>query len=360
VYCLILLTSLTSLCIGQSQALQPQDPQLNTQEKSPQKSGIGGFFKNLSDSLNGKKNDSPDNTRSPSTTNDPSTQSGTSTQSQQLPNSIKTTQLAGLFAKYPWDGTPKSYFPRVAITIVDWSRSDCWVAVATIWMNKSKSESVPPFSVCWNKSLGFAINNAANLHLFMEQSALEHSGNLRTLGPKPPMLAVPMQTPLNEEAKQSAYTGFIEQLVVNTGWQPGAPTNIWITNFNADGAKTNSSAAAQSNATKEASEKSSLDQEANTKGNTKNQSISTNCSANNLTLDKYNRITAGMTLEAVNQILGCAPDTDLTQRSSVSVYFTWAATIGNHFGARTIGVSFDPKGERVKALGTEFKRSQGF
>lgn len=44
------------------------------------------------------------------------------------------------------------------------------------------------FSVCWGKSVGYAVNNAANLHLFMQQMAVEHSGNVRTMGPKPPML----------------------------------------------------------------------------------------------------------------------------------------------------------------------------
>jgi hypothetical protein len=38
--------------------------------------------------------------------------------------------------------------------------------------------------------VGYAVNNAANLHLFMQQTAVEHSGNVRTVGPKPPMLAI--------------------------------------------------------------------------------------------------------------------------------------------------------------------------
>lgn len=143
--------------------------------------------------------------------------------------SIKTTALAGIFTKFPFDGTSKSYFPHVAVTVTDWSRSDCWTAVAKIWSTKSKSESVPPFSVCWGNSLGFALNNAANLHLFMQQTALEHTGNLRTDGPKAPMIAVPNKTP--GVGQQESFTGFIQQLAVDTGWQAGAPTNIWIVDF---------------------------------------------------------------------------------------------------------------------------------
>lgn len=150
-----------------------------------------------------------------------------------------TTPLANLFAKHPYDGTPKSYFPRAAITVTDWSRSDCWTAVATIWRSSTKSESVAPFSVCWGKSMGFSINNAANLHLFMQQSSVQHSGNVRTAGPKPPMLVIPDRSPIGE-AKQLDFQGFVQQLLLDTGWKPGAPTNIWLVGYDANAAKTSS------------------------------------------------------------------------------------------------------------------------
>jgi len=148
--------------------------------------------------------------------------------------SIRTSAIAGLFAKHPYDGTPKTYFPRAAVTVIDWSRNDCWTAAATIWWSKAKSEVVPPFSVCWGQSLGFALNNAAHMHLFMEQMAVEHSGNVRSTGPKPPMLAIPDRQPINGN-QQLAFQGFIQQLVVDTGWQPGAPTNMWLVGYDANG-----------------------------------------------------------------------------------------------------------------------------
>ena len=150
--------------------------------------------------------------------------------------SIRTGALAGLFAKYPYDGTAKTYFPRVAVTVTDWSRNDCWIAVATIWRSKAKSESIAPFSVCWGQSVGFAVNNAANLHQFMQQIAVEHSGNVRTTGPKPPMLAIPDRQPFGE-SKQLAFQGFIEQLLLDTGWQAGAPTNLWLVGYDPNAAK---------------------------------------------------------------------------------------------------------------------------
>ncbi|MEW9898381.1 hypothetical protein ABWL39_07095 [Chitinivorax sp. PXF-14] len=153
-----------------------------------------------------------------------------------LPPSIRSSTLASLFAKHPYDGTSKTYFPRVSVTVTDWSRNDCWNAVATIWWSKARSEPVAPFSVCWGQSVGFAVNNAASLHLFMQQMAVEHSGNVRTPGPKPPMLAIPDRQPFGE-SKQLAFQGFIEQLLLDTGWQAGAPTNLWLVGYDQNALK---------------------------------------------------------------------------------------------------------------------------
>lgn len=159
---------------------------------------------------------------------------------------LSSTPLASIFRKHPYDGSPKTHFPRVAVTVTDWSRGDCWSATAMIWWSKSKSEAVPSFSVCWGQSVGYAVNNAANLHLFMQQSAVDHSGNVRTTGPRPPMFAVPDRQPINER-QQLAFQGFIQQLVIDTGWQPGAPTNLWLVGYDTNAA--NSPSAAHGTAT---------------------------------------------------------------------------------------------------------------
>lgn len=150
-----------------------------------------------------------------------------------LPNvrSISATNLAGLFTKYPYDGSTSAPFPRVAVTVTDWSRSDCWTAKATIWWSAKKSEPVAPFAVCWGQSLGFAINNAAGLHMFMGQTAMNTSGNVRGEGPKPPMLAVPGNQQLGERQMQQDFPGFISQLIVSTGWEAGGDTNMWLVGY---------------------------------------------------------------------------------------------------------------------------------
>jgi len=151
--------------------------------------------------------------------------------------SIRNTKLAGLFTQHPYDGTAASYFPRVAITVTDWSRNNCWNARAKIWWSPTRSEPVSMFSVCWRSSLGFALNNAAKLHMFVEQtSALEQTGNVRTEGPKPPLLAVPYDTAPGRPPGDQAFSGFVEQLVVDTGWGAGAPTNMWIVAYRKESA----------------------------------------------------------------------------------------------------------------------------
>lgn len=151
---------------------------------------------------------------------------------------IQSTKLVGLFTQHPYDGTAASYFPRVAVTVTDWSRSDCWNARARIWWSSVRSEPVPRFSVCWRSSLGFALNNAAKLHMFVEQTPpVDQTGNVRTEGPKPPLLAVPYDTAPGRPPGDQAFSGFVEQLVVDTGWGAGAPTNMWIVAYRKESAE---------------------------------------------------------------------------------------------------------------------------
>lgn len=348
--------------VAMAQDAAPAEQGTKAQEES--KTGtVGGFFQGLSGTLNGaiKKINGAAGNRSGNAVAPPeeaggaaaagaATAGASAAMSKSMPPSIRTTALAGLFAKHPYDGTAKSSYPRVAVTLTDWSRNDCWVAEATIWKSKTKSEAVPPFSVCINGSMGFAVNNAANLHLFMGQSAVEHSGNVRTVGPKPPMMTTPMKLPFGE-TKYSTYHSFIEQLVVDTGWQPGAPTNFWLVGFGADsamksGAPDDSDVAVASAAAAPAA--------------VGQAPVGAQCKATSFNQANYNRIQVGMTFDAVKRIMGCEPDPDFTRRSASSVYYMWAVTINNLVAAKSIEVFFDPSGEKVKGSGADFKFAKGF
>ena len=374
-YCAVTLAWASYATVAVAQ--QQEEPAPAAEEAKPA-AGFGGFLKGVTNSLNGaikKANgamgarekpavskgqpDAAGNTAGATTAG---AAAGQAEPAKAAPSGtpIKQTALAGLFAKNPYDGTPKSYFPRVALTITDWSRGDCWTAVAVIWHSKSKSENVPPFSVCWNTSLGFALNNAANLHLFMEQSAIEHSGNVRSIGPKPPMMAVPMQTPLDERSQQS-YQSFIEQIVVDTGWQAGAPTNFWLVGFDPKGSKGVASVPVSGNGGGAGADRTAGHVTSGGGATEVGQAVSgTRCRPENFTQDKYNRIVAGMSYDAVKGVIGCEPDPDFTQRSSYGVYYMWAVTINNLVAARSIGVHFDPTGAKIPAAAKDFKSAKGF
>lgn len=355
--CHVALLTIPFATVALAQETAPAEQGTPAQEE-PKKGTVGGFFQSLGGTLNGavKKmkeagGAKPGNTAATQDAAGAATAaSANAAPGKALPASIRTTPLAGLFTKYPYDGTAKSNYPRVAITLTDWSRSDCWVAQATIWKSKTKSEPVAPFSVCVNGSFGFALNNAANLHLFQEQSAMEHSGNIRSTGPKPPMMATPMQLPFGE-SKYSTYHSFIQQLVVDTGWQPGAPTNIWLVGFGADSAmKAGASDERESAADSPAAAPAAVGQAV----------VGAQCKAANFTQETYNRIQVGMTFDAVKRVMGCEPDPDFTRRADSHVYHMWAVTINNLVAAKSIEVFFDPSGAKVKALGTSYKAAKGF
>lgn len=145
---------------------------------------------------------------------------------------LATTPLAGLFVKHPFDGTAKSYFPRVALTITDWSRNDCWVARAKIWWSSGKAENVAPFSVCFDKqNLEFNGTTRADRDVFERQIAIQTTGNVRTEGPTPPMMASLDQHPMDLTRSLQTFPNFLQQIIVETGWKGGAPTNFWIVRY---------------------------------------------------------------------------------------------------------------------------------
>ena len=99
---------------------------------------------------------------------------------------------------------------------------------------------------------------AAFGQLFYKQSPdpLDYSGNVRTIGPKTPMTAMPFASdiPLGGDRGQSELIPFLYQLFDETGWKPGTPAmNMWIVKF---GQETSPPARASSAATQTRSIKS--------------------------------------------------------------------------------------------------------
>ena len=79
-------------------------------------------------------------------------------------------------------------------------------------------------------SLGAAVNGAAGFHIFVGQTQIfDNSGNVRTSGPRAPLMAIPTNSPVD-------FSGYMTQVIAETGWEGGVPeTNFWLVGFNQKG-----------------------------------------------------------------------------------------------------------------------------
>lgn len=82
--------------------------------------------------------------------------------------------------------------------------------------------------------------------------------------------------------------------------------------------------------------------------------VSATCTSANINLDKFNRISVGMTLAQVNQTIGCAYTPSLTQRFNTFASDSWV------YGLSYIMVFFDASNSVVTVLDNQFKLSAGF
>lgn len=82
--------------------------------------------------------------------------------------------------------------------------------------------------------------------------------------------------------------------------------------------------------------------------------VSQTCTSANFTTATYNAIAVGMTLDQVNQAVGCAYSPNLTQRATSFTAFVWSDSTAH------IIVYFDASGSKVTLLGTTYKTSSGF
>lgn len=146
--------------------------------------------------------------------------------------SIVTTSLLNFFKGNPWDGRAQPAYPLVAVTIRDWSDSNCYVATAVIWHTAKKPEAIPAFSACHDPSqvsLTMAGNDGYRREMFERQLATaNHTGNVRTTGPKPPISGTPRDPAF---MNKRGMTQFIAELVTVTGWTFGGGVRFWITGY---------------------------------------------------------------------------------------------------------------------------------
>lgn len=148
--------------------------------------------------------------------------------------SLGQTPLVQIFSRTPFDGTQKTWFPRVAVTVTNWTATTgCWIATATIWQSATHSTPVAPFNVCWPRGDANATNRLVEGDALMnevnQQQPEAGTGNIRTAGPKAPMRGLPERYP--SSVARGPYIEFLHALTFGTGWVAGAPTNLWIVGF---------------------------------------------------------------------------------------------------------------------------------
>lgn len=83
--------------------------------------------------------------------------------------------------------------------------------------------------------------------------------------------------------------------------------------------------------------------------------VAERCGASNFTTAKFNAITVNMTVDQVNQVMGCKYNSTLTQRNTSYLVYVW------DYGQSMVAVYFDPDGTRATFYaGIIFKMATGF
>lgn len=246
---------------------------------------------------------------------------------------LSETKLDRLFIEHPYDGSQASEWPRVSIRVIDWSRNECWVSSAVIWWTDRQHEVVPPHKVCPSGSFRAAIDGAVGLHHFFGKGSVDHTGNVRTDGPRPPMFAVPKTTPLPYAAEQR-FPEFIQQWIAETGWETGtAEMQVWVVGFGSSNEFVKSSP-------------SPVDSRLDSSPTSQHVSApqADNCAIGSFTPESYDSIKNGMKLEDVNAIMRCKPTGFLTQRGPTHTTYNWTAGANGLVVAYSISVTFDASG----------------
>ncbi len=83
------------------------------------------------------------------------------------------------------------------------------------------------------------------------------------------------------------------------------------------------------------------------------------CGTENFTIDKFNAIQSGMSIDQINQTIGCKFDPGSAVRTGGLVNYHWMNATGGN--VQFISVFFDESSLKVTAaMGNQFKSSAGF
>ncbi|MGK5048460.1 hypothetical protein ACQ4WP_21575 [Janthinobacterium sp. GB4P2] len=273
---------------------------------------------------------------------------------------IQDTPIYKIFEKYPvTDSHNPPDYPKTAIsisypnwlnegdaTIGRFKPNQCLTYSVTYWANKDAPQIYDNLVVCASDLSKVSHSSLRTVWPFFGLSGT-NTGQVRTTGPIPPATPFPTDAASRTFIERGGVF-FLGAIMTAMGydWNFSADSRrVWVVKVGEPA----SMADKQNRSTGEQMPSSA-----------QNQAVLSKCRPENFNQDRYNRITVGMTLDAVKQTIGCEPDSDFTQRSAMNVMYKWAVTINNLVAAKSIDVFFDPTGKKVKGLGQQFKFASGF
>lgn len=267
---------------------------------------------------------------------------------------LKDTPLDKLFEKYP-AAQSNPEFPKVALSFSypDWvvepdgvigkmKANQCLQYSAVLWKDAKSSQRFDNLVVCPNE---FVRVPHDGLRAIWPSFSIpgKTSGQVRTDGPTPPHFPFPTD---GKSKNWLTYGGvwYLGAVMAGMGYDWNYAEDkrrVWVVKLGdlAPAPGTDSAAAEDAAVATGA--------------------VAATCKSANFTQARYNAIKQGMSLDKVNQALGCAPDPEFTRRSEKMTMYMWQVTEGGLVAAKHVQVFFDGSG--TKTLTTpSFKSASGF
>lgn len=271
---------------------------------------------------------------------------------------MRDTPLSGLLAGGGGE------WPRVALTInqlPEWFYSDlskkghydsndCIVVSFTVWESAGKAKSYDNIRFCGNDIV--LDTPYAKLSLwsgFGSARKTDNTGKQRSAGPLPPERLFPNKTGLDMffPGHGSFYLGGI-MATLGYNWNESQDYRFWVVDLPNQAQSKRGETITTLAVKTESSAKSE-----------RTEQVASKCTPRHFTQQKFDRIARGMSIEQVNQLIGCQFDPGYNQNSSTSKMRMWAAEDKGLVAAYAIRVNFDSSG-KVAGHDSYYKTADGF
>lgn len=255
-------------------------------------------------------------------------------------------------------------WPRVALTINSlpkwfyddllkkgqYGSNDCIVVSFAIWESATKFKSFDNIKFCGDDIV--KETPYGDLYIwsnFGSAQKTQNSGTKRTAGPLPPERLFPNKTGLTAffPMHGSFYLGGIME-TLGYNWKESGDYRFWVVDLPTQA----QSMRGETIATPTVNITQSLN-------SSNTGQVAKSCTPSNFTQQKFDQIARGMTIDQVNQLLGCSFDPYYNQNSGKNKMRMWVAESKGLVAAYAIRVNFD-KNNRVFGPDGVFKTADGF